>query len=132
VPLIPSVIKLIKRLKEISNDSIWLFPSRYGGGSKHIEGTSINHALRKNMPILGITHHFSPHDLRRTGATFISGMGTSRLVVDKLLNHVDSSVTGRYDRHRYDKEKRKALLAWGRKVDSIVSGSGNNVVSIAG
>ena len=58
--------------------------------------------------------HFTTHDLRRTTATRISGAGTSREVLRQILNHVDRSVTARYDRHRYDKEKREALERWVR------------------
>ena len=36
------------------------------------------------------------------------GAGVSRLVVSKILNHVETGVTAVYDRHRYDREKRAA------------------------
>lgn len=40
-------------------------------------------------------------------------MGIPRLVVSKILNHVESGVTAIYDRHSYDAEKREALAKWG-------------------
>jgi len=55
------------------------------------------------------------HDLRRTAATFMTSMGVSRLVVSKILNHVESGVTAVYYRHSYDEEKREALTRWGRR-----------------
>ena len=42
------------------------------------------------------------------------------LVVSKILNHVDSSITAIYDRHSYDAEKRNALEAWGNKLNEII------------
>jgi hypothetical protein len=48
-------------------------------------------------------------------------MGISRLVVSKLLNHVESGVTAVYDRHSYDQEKRAALEAWGAHLERITS-----------
>ena len=66
--------------------------------------------------------HFTPHDLRRTAASSMTALGIPRLTVKKLLNHVDRDVTGIYDRHSYDPEKREALNAWGRRVEEIVSG----------
>jgi len=51
---------------------------------------------------------FRFHDIRRTVATSLASLGVPRLVVSKLLNHVDDSVTAIYERHRYDKEKRAA------------------------
>ncbi len=51
----------------------------------------------------------------------MTAMGISRDVVSKVLNHAERGVTALYDRHSYDKEKRRALHAWGRKLESIVS-----------
>ncbi|HKF93306.1 MAG TPA: tyrosine-type recombinase/integrase [Gammaproteobacteria bacterium] len=55
----------------------------------------------------------TPHDLRRTAASHMTGMGISRLVVAKILNHAESGITVVYDRHSYDAEKRQTLNAWG-------------------
>ena len=65
---------------------------------------------------------FVPHDLRRTAASLMTGMGIPRLTVSKLLNHAEAGITSIYDRHSYDPEKRLALDAWGARVDAIVSG----------
>ena len=63
---------------------------------------------------------FRQHDLRRTAASHMTGMGISRLVVGKILNHVETGVTAIYDRHSYDQEKRQALEAWGARVEELV------------
>ena len=57
----------------------------------------------------------------------------SRLVVSKVLNHIETGVTAVYDRHSYDREKRLALEAWGQRLMEIVSGerAAANVVSLA-
>ena len=65
---------------------------------------------------------FRPHDLRRTAASLMTGMGISRLTVSKILNHVESDVTAIYDRHSYDAEKRQALDAWARRLEEIIAG----------
>jgi len=44
-----------------------------------------------------------------------------RLVVSKILNHVETGVTAVYDRHSYDLEKRAALDCWGKRLEGIVS-----------
>ena len=72
--------------------------------------------LRQNTGI-----EFTPHDLRRTAASKMTGMGISRLTVGKILNHADPSVTSIYDRHSYDVEKRQALAAWGQRLLEIVT-----------
>ena len=51
----------------------------------------------------------------------MTSMEVPRLTVQKILNHVERGVTAVYDRHSYDKEKREALEAWGRRLQMIVS-----------
>jgi hypothetical protein len=50
----------------------------------------------------------------------MTSMGTPRLVVSKILNHVESGVTAVYDRHSYDEEKRAALEAWASRLVEII------------
>jgi hypothetical protein len=52
----------------------------------------------------------------------MTGMGISRLTVKKVLNHAERDVTAVCDRHSYDPEKRTALDAWGRRLDTILGG----------
>lgn len=78
----------------------------------------MNHAVRLHRDSLGI--NFVPHDLRRTAASHMTSMGIPRLVVSKGLNHVERGVTAVYDRHSYDREKRQALEAWARRLQSII------------
>jgi len=60
------------------------------------------------------------------------GAGVSRLVVAKILNHVETGVTAVYDRHSYDREKRAALDLWGQRVTRIVENrKRSNVVAFA-
>jgi len=42
----------------------------------------------------------------------MTGIGVERLVVSKILNHVERGITAVYDRHSYDAEKRTALIKW--------------------
>jgi integrase len=72
------------------------------------------------------------HDLRRTAATHMARLGVDRLVIGKVLNHAEGGVTKRYDRHRYDAEKRAALDRWALHLQSVVDGKdGGNVVQLA-
>lgn len=63
----------------------------------------------------------APHDLRRTAATFMAGMGFMDEVIDAVLNHVKQGIIRTYNRHKYDKEKQTALEGWGRRLMSIIS-----------
>ncbi|MBF0448792.1 MAG: tyrosine-type recombinase/integrase [Magnetococcales bacterium] len=119
VPLSKKVLILLGAIKFLAGDSPWLFPS--GRTQTHVIETSADHAIRNNLQHFN-AEQFTPHDLRRTAASHMTKMGISRLVVSKILNHVDSSVTAIYDRHSYDKEKRHAMDAWARKLDEIITG----------
>lgn len=72
------------------------------------------------------------HDLRRTVGTGLGRLGVSRLVIARVLNHADRSVTGIYDRHEYLDEKRHALEAWAAYLVNVISPAGENVVPMRG
>jgi integrase len=67
------------------------------------------------------------HDLRRTAATGLAKLGCSRVVQDRILNHVDGSVSAIYDRHRYDAEARVWLQKWADYLEALTA---NKVVSL--
>ncbi|MDI6812602.1 MAG: tyrosine-type recombinase/integrase [Deltaproteobacteria bacterium] len=129
VPLSSLALELLQAAKNLAGESPWVFPSPQT--ERHITPEAVDHALRRpGLEALGFT--FVPHDLRRTAASHMTGMGISRLVVSKILNHVERGVTAVYDRHSYDREKRQALEAWGRKIQEVVgiSEEMSNVIPI--
>ena len=54
--------------------------------------------MRKLIAELGI-ERATPHDLRRTCLTKITGLGFGRDAMDRIANHKSNSVTDVYDRH---------------------------------
>ncbi len=67
---------------------------------------------------------FCPHDLRRTGATWITAVGSPKLYARLILNHSDGErdVTGEvYIQYSYDFEKRRAAQVWEFILDQIVT-----------
>lgn len=78
---------------------------------------------------------FTIHDLRRTAATGMAGLGFPPHVVEAVLNHRSGTrrgVAGVYNRFAYTEEKAAALEAWARSVLSLVEGAADNVVTLAG
>jgi integrase len=80
------------------------------------------------------------HDLRRTGATHLTGesLSVSRFIVSQVLNHISdtggsSAVTAVYDRKAYQAQKRNALDAWATLLSHIVDNQPlrSNVVSFS-
>jgi|GEM_PF-552238 len=76
----------------------------------YLKETAFNHAMRVNFDQIGIEQKFTPHDLRRTGATLLTSVGYSTDWVSKLLNHSPSGVTEtHYDMFDYFEEKRAGM-----------------------
>ena len=115
VPLSPWVQRL---LATSDTQSPWFFPAR-GNLEACISETSLSQTLRRNFERMGLAP-FTPHDLRRTAATHISRLGFGRFVVQKILNHAESGVTGVYDRYDYDAEKQEALNALGEFLEELM------------
>lgn len=130
IPLTGAALEILEALRGMqAGESDHVFPAARGAAA-HLRVDSIGTVLTRAVKESGM-EHFTAHDLRRTAATRISGAGTSREVLRQILNHVDRSVTARYDRHRYDSEKRLALEIWERELNRIVTGTGaDNVVPL--
>lgn len=111
-------IQLLKQLNALNPDSIFLFPSP--NKKSHMTAACVSRAIiRSQEAFIGI-EAFTPHDLRRTAASYMTGLGINRLVVSKILNHVDNQITAVYDRHSYDKEKQVAMEQWEKQLGKIL------------
>jgi len=129
----------------------YIFPCPHRNKEKSIDSHALPVAVRRNLEwpltnksgkqIIGpdgkpVTENklevekFTPHDLRRTAATFMAGMGYMDEIIDAVLNHVKQGIIRTYNRHKYDNEKQLALEAWERKLNGIITGKIGNVVSI--
>lgn len=121
VPLSPLAMMILNEANNLGMDQ-YFFPSprlTRHGSDRPMTPTALSHALRKNLAELQMGA-FTPHDLRRTAATHIGMLGHNRLVISKILNHVEGGVTAIYDRHTYDTEKRAALTDWAAKIMKLV------------
>jgi integrase len=116
VPLSPEAVAILARLRE-GAEGPWVFPSPTADGPIENPQKAV-----QRLRTCANVRNLRLHDLRRTAASHMTGMGISRLTVQKLLNHAERDVTAVYDRHSYDPEKRTALEAWDRRLAEIVSG----------
>lgn len=117
VPLSSLAIEILQDIKILSGDSRFLFPAQRG--DKHITAAAIDHAVRRSR-FEGVAA-WTPHDCRRTAASYMTSIGIPRLTVTKILNHSENnSVTAIYDRHSYDNEKRIALEEWAQKLRKTI------------
>lgn len=131
-------------LRLIGNEEGYIFPSPTTGGP--MTEKSLAYAIRRN--IKGYTRrkpssdpkagdipkmvrvkenrkidmaHFTPHDLRRTGATMIARLGYPDETVDAVLAHLKKGIIKVYNRYSYDHEKQAALEAWERELMAMVT-----------
>ncbi len=132
VPLSPVAKAVLQEVRSMNLGTVHVFPSPRLAEEQAAPDaqkkrkdvpmveTAVSRALLRAIDQLG-TAQFTPHDLRRTAASHMTGMGVSRLVVSRILNHVERGVTAVYDRHSYDAEKRAALERWAARVGELMA-----------
>lgn len=117
VPITPQIRSILDSISWTKKQSRFIFPSPTNSDA-HID--NIQKAFQRLKGRAKVD--FWDRDLRRTAASYMTGnLGFPRLVVSKILNHVESGITRVYDRHSYDREKRTALQSWNDLVDQIVA-----------
>ncbi|WP_368642935.1 tyrosine-type recombinase/integrase [Castellaniella ginsengisoli] len=129
-------------LHDLTGENPWCFPARNRRGedthvclksiSKQVGDRQIQFKSRSrplkgrafdNALVLagGANGAWTPHDLRRTGATMMQGLGVSLDVIDRCQNHLlPGRVRRVYLRHDYEAEKTEAWRLLGAKLDSIL------------
>ncbi len=132
VPLTDTALALI----EAAGGRDYVFEARR---RQPVEVAALGKAVRRCAVALGnesrgAEGYWRPHDLRRTMRTGLAAAGVSETVAEATIGHVRQGITGVYDRHRYDAEKRAALEAWERRLLRIAAGEAgeDNVVSLEG
>jgi integrase len=73
----------------------------------------------------GPLKHWTIHDLRRSLATGMAGIGIRPHVIEAVLNHISGhkgGIAGIYNRAQYSAEKAEALARWDEYVGSLVCG----------
>ena len=114
VPLSRQAAQLIEQQPRISDHYVFSF------GDKAISG--FHNAKATLDKVAGISG-WTVHDLRRTTASGMAGLGVSLVVIEKILNHVSGSlagIVGVYQRHEFAEEKRAALQQWADHVEQLV------------
>ena len=116
VPLTDLGVETMRAAKTLGGRK-YVFPTSSATG--HLLYNGMTQAARRLVRRLKMDR-WTPHDLRRTASTHMTGIGIDRHVVDRVLGHKDTTVLGIYDRHAYLDERRTALDAWGERLRDIV------------
>ena len=73
---------------------------------------------------------WTPHDLRRTGATLMGSLGVRSDVIEKCLNHVEQNALVRiYQRQSLEAEQREAWRLLGERLELLAT-EPKNVVTM--
>jgi integrase len=114
VPYGEMTAQILERVPRLNSTKL-LFPAR-GSDERPFNGWGKS---KRNFEWLPPIKHWTLHDLRRTFATNLAGMGVPIHVLERLLNHVSGTVSGVaaiYNRWAYEKECREAMLLWEQKI----------------
>jgi len=128
VPLSPLAVDILRKLQALTGAGAYVLPARADKRKdRSYSERVLSRAVRENARHFGIPH-FTPHDLRRTAASFMTKLKIPRLHVEKVLNHATGDIAEVYDRHDYLPEKRTALERWGKHLTAIVEGREPTVI----
>lgn len=84
-------------------------------------------------PLLEDMEHFTPHDLRRTVRTGLTGWaGVLPDTAERVLNHSISGLRAHYDFADYRPHVAQALEAWDNELGRIIEGEQSSVMPIKG
>ncbi|MES0074120.1 tyrosine-type recombinase/integrase [Mesorhizobium sp. M0058] len=120
VPLAPPALALIEAAVERTDmelDDAALF-SKTG---EPIASNAIAQAAR--LKLQKSNKAWTPHDIRRTVATGMAGLGVAPHIIEAVLNHISGfrgGVAGVYNRQAYEPEKRAALDLWASHLIKVV------------
>lgn len=135
-------LESFKELHELTGHTPWCFPAKNNEGpvdskvvSKQIGDRQAQFKLRKplsrrchdNTLVLanGQNGCWTPHDMRRTGATMMQALEVSLDVIDRCQNHVlaGSRVRRHYLHYDYAQEKKRAWDLLGERLQEIFNTS---------
>ncbi len=120
-------------LKTLTGDSDWCLPARDGQGhvclksitkqiKDRVRDEPLSNRTKATATLLLSGGSWTPHDLRRTGATLMGELGVMGEVIERCLNHVEQNKLKRiYQRHELKAEQRDAWRRLGDRLTLLVS-----------
>jgi integrase len=139
IPLSDAALRIIEQLPRFGGPTTFVFgangqtpPSGFSKAKAKIDAAILAEATASGAEA---PKPWVLHDLRRSAASGMAGIGIAPHVVEAVLNHRSGTIKGVakvYNRYSYAAEKRAALDAWARRLEAIVSGAeASNLVKFA-
>jgi integrase len=130
-------IRQFEALKTITGGGKWCFPNEAGTDHHDLKSPTKQigdrqASLRNSKPltnrcagvsslVLG-SEKWTPHDLRRTGATLLQTVGVDQHVIERMMNHPEQNRMQRiYQQHDYADEQRQGWTNLGALLDQLTS-----------
>jgi integrase len=124
VPLSPEAVEIIKALPRFSGSRFVFSPGETAPSGYSRAKTRLDERIKE----VNGGESLAPwilHDIRRSVASGLAGLGVNLPIIERILNHVSGSfggVAGIYQKYNFAAEMRGAMDRWGRHVEAL---SGN-------
>ena len=121
VPLSPQAIEIINGLPRFLDSKFVFSPRKTALSWSSRAKTRLDRLISElngGEPIPAWTLH----DIRRSAASGLAGLGVNLPVIERCLNHVSGSfagIVGVYQRYDFADEMRAAMERWGRHVEQL-------------
>lgn len=148
IDLPAEAVAILKGVRGLRLNGEHVFPKRSGEGAatgfsaaKRALDAEIEAIRREEAEAAGEKAPDKPlpewraHDLLRTAATGMAGLGVAPHVVERVLNHITNTkagLVGVYQRHEYRDQRKAAIHAWGDQVSAARGRgpAGSNVIRL--
>jgi integrase len=123
VPLSPEAVEIIKALPRFSVSKFVFSPGKTAPSGYSRAKTRLD----ARITALNGSESLAPwifHDIRRSVASGLAGLGVNLPVIERVLNHVSGSfagVVGIYQKYNFAAEMRGAMERWGRHVEGNIT-----------
>lgn len=134
VQLSDFALERFRELQTISGTQPWCFPNRSNTdavcsktvtkqiGDRQREASPMKGRSKSSKSLTLAGGKWTPHDLRRTGATLMVASGVLPEVAERCLNHKEENKVKRtYQHHTYEKEMGEAWNTLGRILESLTN-----------
>lgn len=125
-----------QRIQEITGSSSWCYPNtdktgpvcsktvtkQLGDRQRQLDQGSMSRRSAMAQALLLPGGKWTPHDLRRTGATIMTSLGVLPEVAERCLNHTEENAVKRtYQRHSYTREMTDAWMRLGEHLNILTA-----------
>ena len=125
-----------QRIQEITGSSSWCYPNtdktgpvcsktvtkQLGDRQRQLDQGSMSRRSAMAQALLLPGGKWTPHDLRRTGATIMTSLGVLPEVAERCLNHTEENAVKRtYQRHSYTREMTDAWMRLGEHLNNLTA-----------